>query len=100
VGHGYGFFYLLLVFIINLERVFFGFCFLGTIKLNIMFKEIEAQTYLEQNYPTPEDKVNCQSLILEFKVIKIKLTGSLDLTGFTNLKKLWCGGNKITKLNL
>jgi hypothetical protein len=74
-----------------------------------MFNEIGAQTYLEQNYPTPEDKVNCQFLNLETKNeknpngLEVKLTGPLDLTGFTNLKTLWCdgsGGNKITTLTL
>ena len=71
-----------------------------------MFNEIEAQTYLEQNYPTPADKINCQVLNLGIKAennsngLEVKLTGSLDLTGFVNLKELWCGGQNITSLNL
>jgi len=68
--------------------------------------EMDAQTYLEQKYPTPEDKVSCQVLNLGTKAennpngLEVKLIGSLDLTGFSNLKKLWCGGHKITQLNL
>jgi len=71
-----------------------------------MFNETDAQTYLEQKYPTPEDKVNCKLLNLGTKNennpkgLEVKLTGSLDLTSFSNLKILICNEQKITKLNL
>jgi len=57
--------------------------------------EIDVQTYLEKNYSTLADKVSCEFLNLGTKnennpdgLEEIKLTGSLDLTGFSNLKIL------------
>jgi len=68
--------------------------------------EMDVQTYLEQKYPTLADKVNCEFLNLGTKDesnpngLEIKLIGSLDLTGFTNLKLLMCNEQKLTGLNL
>jgi len=59
-------------------------------------------------YPAKKDKSKREVLIFNLVIknknnpdrLKVKLTGPLDLTGFSNLKKLWCSEQKITSLNL
>lgn len=68
---------------------------------------INAQVWLDKNYPTPEDKANCQELNIfgyheQFSPQggKDKLTSSLSLKGFVNLERLDCSFNELTKLDL
>jgi Leucine-rich repeat (LRR) protein len=68
---------------------------------------VNAQEYINKKFPTVESKINCHKLNIGKKDennpqgIKANLLeGSLDLTGFTNLKTLWCGGQQITELKL
>jgi Leucine-rich repeat (LRR) protein len=55
-------------------------------------------TYLASNYPD----FRTRSQIEELNLANKNLTGELDFTslGFTNLKKINLGQNKLTKINL
>lgn len=57
---------------------------------------VNAQEYLNQKYPTKEEREKVTDLNINFK----ELEGKLDLTNFINLKRLWCSGQKLTELNL
>lgn len=63
----------------------------------------QAQVWLDFNYPE-ETKIDCEVLDISKdlvdSIITKSLEGSLSLKGFTNLKTLYCSGNKLTKLDL
>jgi hypothetical protein len=61
--------------------------------------ETDAQTYLEKNYPTPDNKVKCMFLDIS-NGLKKKLTDSLDLAGFSNLRLLVCNEQNVTSLSI
>lgn len=56
---------------------------------------VSAQEWLDQNYPKEERK-NINSLEINGK----SLEGSLNLSDFINLEKLYCGNNKLTSLQI
>lgn len=56
---------------------------------------INAQEYLGQNYPKGQRKN-----IINLNIKNKNLVGHLDLSDFTDLKKLNCDQNKITKLDV
>ncbi|CAI2180950.1 14915_t:CDS:2 [Funneliformis geosporum] len=66
-----------------------------------------AQEYINQKYPTPKDKANCRVLDISSyhwqhnsQGRKEKLTGSLSLQGFINLKQLNCSFNQISEIDV
>jgi hypothetical protein len=54
---------------------------------------VNVQEWLDKNYPK-----NTRNKIVELDISKKDLVGSLNLSDFTNLKKLQCGSNKLSKL--
>jgi len=54
-----------------------------------------AQEWLDSNYPKNERKA-----ITYLNIINKKLTGSLDLSDFANIKEVTCAGNQLTSLNV
>jgi len=72
-----------------------------------IIETIQAQKYIDQQYPTPQAKANCQVLNIGVKseydpkgIAGKCLAGSLSLKGFTNLKTFGCRGQNITNLDL
>ncbi|CAG8532558.1 2975_t:CDS:2 [Ambispora gerdemannii] len=70
-------------------------------------KLMKVEDYINQKYPTSKDKFNCQTLDIHGyhwqhnpQGMKEKLTGSLSLRGFVNLKQLNCPFNQISKIDL
>src|SRR5436305_176615 len=60
---------------------------------------MEAQEYLNQNYPlTERSKIKELNISGFGKSDNNKLTGSLDVSDFSNLEKLYCSANKLTNL--
>src|SRR2546430_10770844 len=57
---------------------------------------VNAQEYLDQKYPTKEERKNIEKL----EVSNRSLEGSLDLRNFSNLKELDCSNNQLSSLNL
>jgi len=60
-----------------------------------VIKLVDAQKYINQKYPTREERKK----IVELE-INDKLEGDLDLSDFVNLQLLSCDDNKLTSLNL
>lgn len=57
---------------------------------------INAQKYINQKYPTKEEKEKENKLIINNK----NLEGHLDLSEFVNLEKLKCSNNQLTGLDI
>jgi len=55
---------------------------------------VNAQSWLDKNYPEEQ-----RSEIKDLDVKNKSLTGSLNLTGFVNLKKFDCSSNKLSSLD-
>jgi len=61
-----------------------------------VIKLIDVQKYLQQEYPTKEKREK----VMELDIREKNLEGHLNLSDFTNLKKLICFGNRLTSFNL
>src|SRR3954454_13894717 len=92
----------------NLEKIFISYL-VDKSKLEIVNKRKEtkliqlknAQQWIDQRYPVKNTNPTKRRNRLEVLNISEKeLEGSLDLTSFTNLKKLHCNDNKLTSLKL
>jgi Leucine-rich repeat (LRR) protein len=67
-------------------------------KLMVVIQKSQAQEWLnsQSEYNTPEKRAKIEDLDISNKDLK----GSLNLEGFTNLKKLNCSDNLLTDLDL
>ncbi|CAG8717959.1 11107_t:CDS:2, partial [Racocetra fulgida] len=61
-----------------------------------IIKLVQAQKYINQQYPSKEEREKETRLYIREK----NLQGYLDLSEFINLKVLGCSGNQLTSLNL
>jgi len=62
-----------------------------------IIKYISAQEYLNQQYSIKEERKKIEELDISSELVKF---GELDLSDFSNLRKLDCSGNKLSSLNL
>ncbi|KLL04845.1 MAG: hypothetical protein MRERV_1c097 [Mycoplasmataceae bacterium RV_VA103A] len=69
-------------------------------KAEIVFLDI--QKYINQQYPTKEDREKVTELNASFDSVsgKRRLEGNLDLSEFINLEELTCIGTRLVSLNL
>lgn len=57
---------------------------------------VNAQEYINKNYPTKEERAE----VKELKIMNKNLKGDLDLTDFAGLERLYCYSNSLTSLDL
>jgi len=63
-------------------------------------KLVEVQNYLNQHYPTKEEREKVKWLDINQLDREEQLEGELNLSDFVNLKGLICHDNKLSFLNL